>query len=159
MAVSLWQALSTHGWRCVGNAFDLKSGTLANANLKGSLTDWNTKFTLTLWYLWKWRCTLCMGSMSSILRDKIYFLLYKFEEVMSSLAQLGNGTAQTQGPQPSIMVHGVHLLRVGCSSIQMAPQRVIPVQQEGPEWSEVNEGNGLWDSWRKWAFALLPKRS
>ncbi|KAJ8420570.1 hypothetical protein Cgig2_025917 [Carnegiea gigantea] len=51
MAVSLWQALSTHSWRCVGNALDLKSWMLANANSKGSPTDWNTKFTLTLWYL------------------------------------------------------------------------------------------------------------
>jgi len=87
-----------------GNALDLKSWMLANANLKGSPTDWNTKFTLTLWYLRKWCCTLCMGSMSSIPRDKTYFLLQKFEEVMSSLAQLGNGTARTQGPQLSIMV-------------------------------------------------------
>jgi len=133
MAVSLWQALSTHGWRCVGNAFDLKSGTLANANLKGSLTDWNTKFTLTLWYLWKWRCTLCMGSMSSIPRDKTYFLLHEFKEVMSSLAQLGSRIARTQGPQPSIMVSwsapppGWVLVNTDDAL------RVIRVQQEGAE--------------------------
>jgi len=56
-------------------------------NLDGSHDDstWPTKFAITLWYIWKWRCAHCHNASTEIPTDIGEFLFYKFREVTQAL--------------------------------------------------------------------------
>ena len=47
--------------------------------------DWPTKFTITAWYIWKWRNAFCFDTPEKIHVDKIRFLLRRFAEVLKAL--------------------------------------------------------------------------
>ncbi|KAJ8420951.1 hypothetical protein Cgig2_010780 [Carnegiea gigantea] len=53
-------------------------------NIRGSYADrdWSTKFLMTLWYLWKWRCLTCLNDSRDIPRSKGKFLLVRFTEII-----------------------------------------------------------------------------
>jgi len=57
---------------------------------------WATKFLLTLWHLWKWRCAISFGTMEAIPRDKGQFLLFKFTKVIKVMMD----TTEKQTPRP-----------------------------------------------------------
>jgi len=56
-------------------------------NLDGSHVDptWPTKFAITLWYIWKWRCAHSHNAIADIPTDIGEFLLFKFQEVLQAL--------------------------------------------------------------------------
>ena len=56
-------------------------------NLNGSHDDptWPTKFTITLWYIWKWRYAHYHNALAEIPTDIGEFLFYKFQEVLQAL--------------------------------------------------------------------------
>jgi len=52
-------------------------------NLAGTHVDpnWPTKFAITLWFIWKWRCAACFGNTEKIPTEKGLFLCDKFQEI------------------------------------------------------------------------------
>ena len=58
-------------------------------NTMGTYTDpsWPTKFLVTIWQLWKWRCSKCFNAGEDTPADKGNFLLANFDEVIHALAR------------------------------------------------------------------------
>jgi len=81
-AQGVWQSLNSLGLCCVNP--DSSISDWLRVNLTGSHVDpqWPRKFAISLWYLWKWRCTVCLGSMELIPFDRGAFLQQKFQEII-----------------------------------------------------------------------------
>ena len=85
-ATLTWQALQSH------NPFGTDSNESREVWLKKNLTqqlgvpNWPTKFLITLWYIWKWRCKTCFGSQEEIPRERNLFLTAQFREIIRVLS-------------------------------------------------------------------------
>ena len=58
-------------------------------NLAHQLEDpnWPTKFLITLWYIWKWRCMICFGSQDDIPMERHHFLTAQFWDILNALSR------------------------------------------------------------------------
>ena len=85
-ATEVWQALEHEGMYC--SAADLDFEVWLRQNLLGPHEDsaWSTKFAITLWYIWKWRCARCFDKTERIPVDKGKFLRYKFHDTTQAVA-------------------------------------------------------------------------
>ena len=69
-ATMTWQAIHSHN--VPGAESNEGRSTWLQHNLFNQLEDpnWPTKFLITLWYIWKWRCMICFGSEGDISRER-----------------------------------------------------------------------------------------
>ena len=90
-AVGMWHALQAKGLYYL--ASDATCHQWVQLNMRGAHEDpdWPTKFMITVWYLWKWRCALSLGQSETIPSDKIGFLLNKFRKILYALQQDSQG--------------------------------------------------------------------
>jgi len=79
IAQDVWQTL--HNCGLSSTATEENFQTWLQANLKGHHVDpqWPRKFAIILWFVWKWRCSACLGSMELIPFDKGTFLLHQMK--------------------------------------------------------------------------------
>ena len=80
------------GCKYVAQSASMRDWILANTRLRGSPDGGESKFVITLWFLWKWTCTQVLDPGKRVPHEKGPFLLHKFEEIKSSLSR-GNGNS------------------------------------------------------------------
>jgi len=97
-AQEVWHSLEREGMFC--SAGDMDFQTWLQRNLFGPHedSDWSTKFAITLWYIWKWRCASCFNNIATIPLDKGKFLRYKFLDI--STQAMTDGQPLSQGIHP-----------------------------------------------------------
>jgi len=84
-AQDVWHAIHNIGLRGAAADTSLKEWLLANLTDVHVDPNWPTKFAITLWYIWKWQCSMCLGSTELIPMDKGVFLYHKFQEILHAL--------------------------------------------------------------------------
>jgi len=77
-ALDVWHVIHSIGLCGAAADTSLKEWLLANLTDIHVDPNWPTKFAITLWYIWKWRCSMCLGSTELIPMDKGTFLYHKF---------------------------------------------------------------------------------
>jgi len=99
-AQNVWNRLAELEVCCVAQGADFREWL--HQNLYGSHVDpyWPTKFTIILWYIWKWRCAICHNNIMEIPRDIGEFMLYRFKEIIKALDQ--TKTKTTTGRSKSV---------------------------------------------------------
>ena len=92
----VWYSLAESGTYC--EAQEAEFPVWIQQNLDGSHVDpnWPTKFTITLWYIWKWRCAQCHNQFAEIPSNVGEFLLHKFQEVLQALDKYGPDSSQVR---------------------------------------------------------------
>jgi len=119
-AQAVWQALHSCGLN--STATEATFHDWFQANFHGNHVDpqWPRKFAIILWFLWKWRCSTCLGSMEFIPFDKGTFLTHQIQRILDSLdsqtpAAAGRGCSERwihwDGPEP-----GWHVLNTDGAS-------------------------------------------
>ena len=98
-AQQIWSSLSEKGFCCVANGADFPNWL--QLNLAGSHHDskWPTKFAISLWYLWKWRCSYCHNEPGKISTDTTEFLIHKFQEILQAL-DMGKSSVRPTRVEP-----------------------------------------------------------
>ena len=86
-----WQAILAKGSGRLEANLNFKEWFLMNICDQGKDGNWPTKFLITMWYIWKWRNGVCFNATEQIPRDKVAFLLCKFDEVVEALRHEAKG--------------------------------------------------------------------
>ena len=86
-AIEAWQGLQPQGVTGSTNNEGLYGWIQHNITRTHEDPDWPTKFLVTMWYIWKWRCMHCFGTRGEVPREKDLFLLAKFREIITALNQ------------------------------------------------------------------------
>jgi len=86
-ATGAWQAIQQQGSYSSANDEGLHVWLRQNIIGAHEDLDWLTKFLITVWYIWKWRCVHCFDAMEGVRREKDLFLSIKFKDILNALSQ------------------------------------------------------------------------
>ena len=86
-ARAVWQELSIEGLCYTAGEEEFSKWVRQNLHGTHDDPDWSTKFMITLWYIWKWRCKQCFNTDDESPREKGTFLLHKSSEILNALHQ------------------------------------------------------------------------
>ena len=83
-AKEVWRGLQARGLRYTAGSASLQEWIYINSLGDHEDPKWQTKFLLTVWYLWKWRCSFCFTESADVPRDKCGLLTKRFQEVIQA---------------------------------------------------------------------------
>jgi len=84
-AREVWQELRIEGLRYIAGEEEFSKWIRQNLQRTHDDPDWSTKFMITLWYIWKWRCSYSFNADEENPREKGKLLLNKFRETLHVL--------------------------------------------------------------------------
>jgi len=84
-ARATWQALEKEGVSYTASDAEFQEWLKQNINGNHRDPEWPEKFAIILWYIWKWRCAVCLDNVETVPEEQGEFLVAKFREILNAM--------------------------------------------------------------------------